>query len=520
MNNNLQRYRIGILGESGSGLLSTGEILTKALKNLGFYLVADREYMSLIQGGHSAYILNISKEPIWSLSESVDLMLALDKQSLEALDSKLIDNGLLLHGYEKPKGLRQILERLEARGVKEFALPSREMAYANGGTVLMTNMVLIGALWKLLGLPYQVIADEVTERFKSKPKLLEIDLLCLQAGFDAVEKQVELELPTEIQDSIVLNGNLSLALGAVHAGCRVYYAYPMSPSSSILTYMMEMAPKTGMLVKQVEDEISVVQMAIGSMYAGTRALAATSGGGFDLMTESVSLAGIIENPLVVINAQRPGPGTGLPTWTAQGDLNLAMYAGHGEFARMVIAVSEVEDCFELIQHAFNYAEKYQMPVVVLTEKVIAESLWSIKPFEQNTVPIERGLVTDSKELAGLLQADRYKITESGVSKRWLPGSSDTYYFANGDEHLEDGSLTEDAEPAAAMYAKRNRKLDAVLAELPEPKLYGTETDADIAFVGWGSTKNAMLDAIKLAADQGKKIAYLHYSFVYPLRPSD
>ncbi|MDA1061238.1 MAG: 2-oxoacid:acceptor oxidoreductase subunit alpha, partial [bacterium] len=351
---------------------------------------------------------------------------------------------------------------------------------------------------------------------KSKPKLLEIDLRCLKAGYDGAQKVLELETPDSVPETMIMDGNKAIALGAIHGGCRAYYAYPMSPASSILNHMAHYANKTGMLVKQVEDEISTVNMALGSMLMGTRALTATSGGGFALMTETVSLSGMIECPLVVVIAQRPGPATGMPTWTCQSDLNLAIHSGHGEFPRCVIGCSDPDSCFDLTQHAFNIAEKFQSPVIVLTEKGIAETNWTIPMFEQRVIPIERGLVPE-KELGSLENEDRYRITDSGLSKRWNPGTSDAYYFANSDEHLEDGSLTEEAAESKAMIDKRNRKMDLILDYIPDPDIYGEPSAADISFVGWGSSKNVMLDIIEEYAERGKKVNFLHFSYLWPLK---
>lgn len=510
------RLCIKITGESGAGLLSTGDIIMKGFQFLGFHVVADREYPSLIKGGHACFAINVSTEPIAAISEKVDIMLAIDKVSLEAYYKDLKDGGLLVYGYERPLGVKEIVAELGGRGVKVVHQPVREIAEEMGGNVLMTNVVLAGMFWKTLGLPYDPIQKSVTEKFKDKPKLLEIDLKCLHEGFERVAELTKIEVPAAISETILLDGNKAIALGAVNAGCRAYYAYPMSPASSILTYMAEMAMDTKMLVKQVEDEISVVNMTIGSMFMGTRAFCATSGGGFDLMTEGVSLAGIIEAPLVVVIAQRPGPGTGLPTWTAQGDLNLAVHSSHGEFTRLVIGVSDPVDCFELIQHAFNYAEKYQIPVIVLTEKVIAETDRTVAELPVGKVPIERGLV-EGAELAALKSEDRYKVTENGLSKRWIPGSSEAYFFSNGDEHWEDGSLTEEADQTGVMYEKRIRKMDLVKEEIPEPVVYGDEKEADISFIGWGSSKNTMLDIIGIFAAKGVKVNYLHYSYLFPLK---
>ena len=511
------RFRIKIVGESGSGLLSTGDILMQSLVRAGFHATSDREYPSLIKGGASCYTLNFSDENILSLSKEADVVIALDLQGLEAYHGELKTGGILLHGYERGRVI-PIANKVRKEGGQVHELKARELAHSVGGTVLMTNMVLLGYLWKLMGLPAEFLEDSVRHEFADKPKLLEIDLKCLEVGASQVPKtEFQFELPKKGEAPFLMNAHQSLSLGAVHAGCRAYYAYPMSPSSNILTYMAEMAEETGMLVKQAEDEITVAQLAIGSMFMGTRALAATSGGGFDLMTESLSLVGMIENPFVLVIAQRPGPATGLPTWTAQGDLNLALYSGHGSFPRVVMAISDPDDAFSLIQHAFNLAEEFQVPVLVLSEKVVAETLFTLQKLEQNTIPIRRGLVTQAAELKTLQNADRYKITESGLSKRWLPGTAEAYYFANGDEHGEDGSLTEDADEARAMMEKRMRKEHLVQEALPDPQIYGPKAGADLSFVGWGSSKHAVLDAMKLLSDQGKNINYCHLSYLNPLK---
>jgi 2-oxoglutarate ferredoxin oxidoreductase subunit alpha len=514
------RFTLQIAGQSGSGLLSTGDILMKALKKKGFYLCADREYPSLIKGGNANYTIDISDQPIRSVSETVDLVFCVDRTGLKKYAHRVKDGGIVVHGDERHDLMQEFIEEHQKRGVKFVYLPVRQIAYSFGGNVLMTNMILLGLVWRTFGFKYEVLEEEVKERFASKPKLLEIDLKCLNAGYQAEGIEVpELKIPhpTEVPETILIEGNASLALGAVHCGVRAYYAYPMSPASSILTHLANWSGESGMLIKQAEDEITAVQMTIGSMFMGTRSFTATSGGGFDLMTESLTLPGMIESPLVVVIAQRPGPATGLPTWSSQGDLNLAIHAGHGEFPRVVLSCSDPDSCYELIQEAMNIAEEYQVPVVILTEKVICETKKTIPQFQQNKIEIKRGLVTDPKRLEELKPEDRYKITENGISERWLPGSSKTYYYANGDEHREDGTVTEDAQEVKAIYDKRMRKLETIKDALPEPEIFGTEKDADISVIGWGSTKNAMLDAIENLEKEGIKVNYLHYEYMWPLK---
>ncbi|MBI4232542.1 2-oxoacid:acceptor oxidoreductase subunit alpha [Candidatus Peregrinibacteria bacterium] len=517
----MDRIRLKIVGQSGAGLLSTGELVVRALKEMGYHIVADREYPSLIKGGHSCFIINASMEEIRGFSSETDVMVAIDRPSLFAYFDQLKKGGILVHGYDRVQGIEPILKKARARKVKVIGVATRALAEAQGGNYLMVNVVLAGMIWKVFGFDYKYIKKSVEVEFADKPKLLAIDLKCVKAGFDAAETVKELPEPSaankkRVRKMKLVDGNQAVALGAIHAGVRTYFAYPMSPSSSILTNLAKWSGKTGMIVKQCEDEITVANMALGAMYMGSRALCATSGGGYDLMTETVSLAGITETPLVVVLCQRPGPGTGLPTWTCQSDLNLAIYSSHGEFPKVVIALSHPEDAFDLTQHALNIAEKYQCVVILLSEKVICEAKWSVDAFKQKKISIQRGIISGAA-LEKLESRDRYKISKSGLSKRWLPGSSDAYYFANGDEHWEDGELTEDAIPAREMYAKRMRKLKTIQEILPEPEIFGVKKDADISFVGWGSTKNVIHDVIETAKKRGVKVNYLHYSYVWPLK---
>jgi len=516
----MKRTVLKIAGASGMGLLSVGKIVSRLLKQMGYYVNVDREFPSLIKGGHSNLQIDFGLEPIYCSSNQADLVIALDRAGLLEYIDSIKEGGILVYGYERHHLIKELQEKAEKRNIHLVYMPARTIAYSFGGSELMVNMVLSGLIWRVLGLDLAPLKEEIEYQFATKPKLLAIDLKCMQAGYDAEGVDIpefELEHPSGVPDKIMLDGNMAIALGAIHCGVRAYYAYPMSPASSILNHLANHAQKTGMLVKQAEDEITAAQMTIGSMHMGARAFTATSGGGFDLMTETVSLSGITETPLVIVIAQRPGPGTGLPTWTSQGDLNLAIHAGHGEFARIVIACSDPTSAYELIQQAMNRAEKYQTLVILLTEKTIAEAQMMVDPFEQKTIPIERGLVTDPEELEQLKSADRFELTESGISKRWIPGSSNTTYYANGDEHEEDGSLTEEAEPVRKMIDKRLRKLETIRAELPDPIIHGTESGATISFIGWGSSKNVMRDIIPFYEKKGVKVNYLHFDYVYPLK---
>ncbi len=515
----MNRYQINIVGESGSGLLSTGEILVDALMEAGYFVFADREFPSLIKGGYSCFSLVFSDEMVSSYNESCDLMLGLDKQGMQEFNERIVEGGYLVHGYERLSGIADMTKDLLKRDVKVYDIESRKLAKSVGGNVLMTNVVLIGSLWKLLGLDYGLVESAVKRKFASKPKLLEIDLLALRAGYDDVKSVDKLKKIFEnfnesnLDEYTLMDGNKSVALGAVLADCKTYYAYPMSPSSSILTYLADWSPQTNMMVKQAEDEITAVQLNIGSSYAGTRAMTATSGGGFDLMTESLSLAAMIEVPLVLVDVQRPGPATGLPTWTAQADLDLLTNAGHGEYSRVVMSVSSADDGAAVIQDAFNLAEKWQIPVLVMSEKFIADSKKLVLKSDFEQIEIDRNLTSSSEDLVSQM---RYGLSENGVSPRWIPASNSVPYYANGDEHFIDGRLTEDAKKSELMIDKRARKVEYLVKELPEPELFGEE-DADVYVVGFGSTKLVMDDVVKVLDKSGVRVGYLHYKYLYPLK---
>ncbi|MCA9383156.1 2-oxoacid:acceptor oxidoreductase subunit alpha [Candidatus Dojkabacteria bacterium] len=514
-----QRIVIKIAGASGQGINSIGEVIARTLKNTGYKTFAYREYPSLIKGGYASYQIDFSDCNIDSSMAESDVLLCIGRAAIHKYLYTVKKNGLIIHSLKALILKPEEKEYLAKNNIEIEYIDALGMAMELGGHAIFTNIILSGVLWKYLGQELKYLEEEIKVEFADKPKYLEKDLQAVKHGYELPLKREALKpqfkLDQNWKSSMIITGNESLSLGAIAAGVRAYYAYPMTPSSSILSTMAKHYHDTGILVKQAEDEITAIQMTLGSMFVGTRALVATSGGGFDLMTESLSLAGITETPLVCVIAQRPGPATGLPTWTSSGDLNLAVYAGHGEFVRCVLAASDVTSAYELIQHALNIAEEIQIPVLVLTEKQIAESLYNIADLPEG-IEIKRGLVESNFD--ELKPTDRFKITESGISPRWVPGQSHATYVANSDEHLEDGTLTEDAEPAKAMIDKRLRKIMALKNIMPEPTVYGSKI-ADYSFVGWGSVKSSVLDAMELLKDE-LSINYLHFDYVYPLKTTE
>jgi 2-oxoglutarate ferredoxin oxidoreductase subunit alpha len=539
------RFSIKIVGASGQGINSIGEILAKSIKRSGFCVVAYREYPSLIKGGHASYQIDFSAKQISGSTKKIDLLLVLNRQRTNWHLDELKPGGIILHDIPGPRINTQEAEKMRSLKVKIAYIPAHEIATTNGGNLIMSNIVSLGYLWKLLKLEIGVIEAVVGEIFADKPKYLPTNIACLKAGatyetgrkpnwesrpsqpgeIDASENDLlhlngeemllnyfELTPEAAHQDKLLINGNEAISLGAIAAGVRIHFAYPMTPSSSILTFLANTAEQTGMIVKQVEDEITASAMALGAMHAGTRALTATSGGGFDLMSEHISLSGILETPMVVILAQRPGPATGLPTWTAQGDLQLAICAAHGEFPRCVISCSDATNAYSLIQEAFNIAETYQIPVILLTDKLLAESAFTVSPLNHN-LPINRGLVASGEK--------RYLLSEDGISPRWLPGSPSKTYNANSDEHDEVGNVTERADMSTAMMEKRMRKLTKLQGSLPKQKLYFNDVDLSsaskkISLIGWGSTLTTVLDVMEELAKKNIKVDYLDVTHLWPL----
>ncbi len=531
---------VTITGAQGQGIDSVGGILARACKRSGRCVFAYREYMSLIKGGHSRYQIDIADRFIGSSVSQTDLLLTLNHHGFEHDLKHMRPGGIVLHDQEGWKFSSAQQAWIAERNLRVVAVPVHALLRDIGGTPLLRNVVLAAFAWSMFGEDRALLADMVKERYARKEDVLAANMRAIDAGIRAREEQVPdltFALPpadARWKDRLLLSGSQAMGLGLVRAGMRAFFSYPMTPASPLLTVIADLQNETGILVKQAEDEITAAQMMSGAMFMGTRAATATSGGGFDLMTETLSMNAIAENPALFILAQRPGPGTGLPTWTAQGDLHMAIHCGHGEFARGVLAVSDANDAYSLMNDAFNTAETLQTPVIVLTDKHVAEGIFTQEPFAAAAPTLSRGLVTDPAALASLQSADRYDPTAAtGVSPRWLPGSHAATYAGQADEHRGDGSVEESADNAGAQMDKRLRKMKAMKAALPEPVLYEVVSrelrvvsddvpEVDILIVGWGSSKGAILDALlDVTQDSGlntqDSIGFLHYSWLWPLK---
>ncbi|MFH1670757.1 MAG: 2-oxoacid:acceptor oxidoreductase subunit alpha [Patescibacteria group bacterium] len=558
----MPRISIKVVGAQGQGVNSVGEMCAKGLKRAGYCVFGLREYMSVIKNGHSSYQLDISAEKIRSAQEKVELLVCFNHHGLKKNLRDLKSGGILLHQTLQWKFNDEDQEFINKNGISVLYLPTEDVLKKLQAKPVLSNVLITSVVWSLLGRSSDELKELVREQFGHKPDLLELNYVCINEGVKffkgekGKEKEENIKLPEptdEWKEQLLITGSQAMGLGTIHAGCRAFFAYPMTPASPLLTFIADMQSESKMLVKQAEDEITAAQMMVGAMHMGTRAATATSGGGYDLMTETISLCGVSETPAVFVLAQRPGPGTGLPTWSAQGDLFMAVNAGHGEFPRLVMSVSDAEDCFVLMMEAFNYAEEFQIPVTVLTEKHIAESLFTVEQtdVERLTSNVSRGkLIADKKGLSMLKSGDRYAPeAPDGISARWLPGSDAPTYCAQSYEHTADGSFDESGENAKAQMEKRMKKIDALMKVLPDPELYMISdenaelrikptsprirgpgnSELDILVVSWGSNKNAILDSMQKeifttqehaslhASNKKSSIAYLHYAYLWPLR---
>lgn len=532
----MSRISLKVTGAQGQGINSVGEICAKGLKRAGYCVFGYREYASLIKGGHSSYQLDISDEKIMSTETTVDILITFNHHGLELNALEVKPGGVILHQTPQWKFPDDVQKTLDKRKVTVLYLPNEDILKKLKAKPILGNILITSVVWALLKQPKEALHELVEEQFGHKKDLLQLNFQCIDEGFAYKSEHgdgLHIELPEpekKWKDHLLITGSQAMGLGAIHAGVRFYAGYPMTPSSPLLTFIAELQNKTGMVIKQAEDEITAAQMVSGAMLMGTRALTATSGGGFDLMSETLSLNAIIENPTVFVLAQRPGPATGLPTWTAQGDLLMAVGTAHGEFARCVISVSNSCDAFYLMNDAFNIAEEFQISVIVLTDKQIAEALYTQEPYDQKQIKINRGsqLVTSPTELKKLKSSDRYDPkAKIGISKRWLPGSEAATYCAQGDEHDGAGVVIESAENAVLQMEKRMKKMEALKKYIPEPKAFtwsGTDwkplkdtEKLDCLFVGWGSTSPTMLNALRNELFAKKKIGYLHYEYLWPLK---
>ena len=501
--------KIKIGGEAGQGMQTISHTLAHVFTRGGLHVFAIQDYQSRIRGGHNFSELRIRESPVFSMPRGVNILIALNKETIDLHKGELHEGGVIIYDGEKIK--------VEAHQ-NLLSVPLDRLAQ-EGGNKLYGNSVAAGAALGLLGYAFEPLAEVLRDVFGKKGTVAEDNVKAARAGYDFTTRNGPSQFPWKFKPlddrrRMLIAGNEALALGALAAGCKFVSAYPMTPSTGIMTYLAGKAREWGIIVEQAEDEIAAITMALGAAFAGVRAMTATSGGGFCLMVEGLGLAGMTETPIVVVEAQRPGPAIGLPTRTEQSDLEFVLHASHGEFPRAVLAPGTAEEAFYAMAKAFNLAEKYQTPVIVMSDQHLADSYWTIDTLDVSRITIDRGQLIQPEEVEKLAGYKRHAITHSGISPRALPGYTGITVVTDSDEHDEEGHLTEDTGLRTRMMLKRMRKEIGLAQEISPPKFYGT-ANPEVLLIGWGSTYGAIREAVDLLQSQGQKVGMMHLSEIWP-----
>lgn len=489
-------YNILIGGAAGQGIDTTAAILQKLLKRAGYNIFTVRDFMSRIRGGHNFSLIRFGTERIHSHSNVLDGIIALNEETV------------MLHGHElKEDGFILCDTNLNVSDSRAVKIAMEDMAKALGNP-RVSGSIAVGVILKLFGESIEGV-DETLKNYIDQ-KYFDINLKAIEQGYDSVEKRYP-HKNGNAGSKLVITGCEAIALGAIAAGLKFYSAYPMSPSTAIMEFLASKSGEANIVVEQAEDEIAAINMAIGASYAGARAMTGTSGGGFSLMVEALGLSGMAEIPLVVVNMQRPGPATGFPTRTEQGDLKFMISASQGEFPRMVIALRHHEDAFFQTIRALNLAEKYQIPVILLGDQYLADAYATVDPFDLDGIQI-----IEPAEKAEDDVYMRYRLTQSGISARLIPGKAKNLVAIDSDEHDELGRITESAAVRTKMVDKRMKKLELLQQEMMEPAFLGAE-NYDTLLLGWGSMYGPIAEALELLnVGSGGKHAALVFGDVFPL----
>jgi 2-oxoglutarate ferredoxin oxidoreductase subunit alpha len=488
-----------IAGAAGQGVESSGAGFSEALAWGGLHIFGLPDYMSRIRGGLNFFQIRVHGQPLHSHEDAVHVLLPLNEEALEAYRDDVVEGGGIIYD----EGLKVDADRIASRGRKAMPVPLIGIAEEHGERV-MANTAALGAAAGLTGFAFERMADVIRKNFQRKgDEVVAANLRVGREAYRYAEERYAAEFEWKLKQvdgaphRYVMSGNQALALGALAGGCRFISAYPMTPATSIIEWMAKHEGDFGVVTKHAEDEIAAINMAIGANFVGTRAMTATSGGGFALMAEALGLAGMCEVPLVVVEAQRGGPSTGLPTRTEQSDLLFVLYASQGEFARLVLAPGTIEECFEVGWRSFNLAEKYQTPVIVLSDQLLASSLRTVEvdAIDFDQVVIDRGKLLDSEDLDAL-EGDykRHRFVEDGISPRAVPGHPNAVYATASDEHDEFGHICEEQENRVKMMQKRMKKLDTARNEIEPPTRYGPD-EAPTVLVGWGSTYGVLREVV-------------------------
>ncbi len=506
-------YTIKICGEAGQGIQTVGGTLARLFAKAGYHVFTHQDYESRIRGGHNFYQLRLSDKPVMSSRDRIDILVAMDKETIPLHEKELSEIGQIVYDSS---GLKQKYDKPHFLDV-----PFMELALQHGSKI-MASTVAVGSVLGMLGMKLDILNGIIRDTFRKKGEdIIKSNINASVAGHDFAVKNCEkcsfsvgANGRSPMNAKMLIAGNEAIGLGAVASGVKFYSAYPMTPSTGIMNYIADKEEEYGIIVEQAEDEISAINMTLGASFAGVRAMTGTSGGGFALMVEGLSLAGITETPVVIALAQRPGPATGLPTRTEQADLQFALYTAHGEFPRIIFAPGTPEQAFYLTNKAFDLSEKYQVPVIIMTDQYLADSQWTFEGFDTGKIKyIDYRLRGD--KLKKLPEYKRHAYTETGVTPLGVPGDSEHLVVTDSDEHDEEGHLIEDAGTRIRMMEKRLfKKIPQIRDEIGPPIIYGNNR-AEILLVGWGSTYGIMKEAVDIFS-KNRSIGMMHFSEIYPL----
>jgi 2-oxoglutarate ferredoxin oxidoreductase subunit alpha len=509
-----------IAGAAGQGVQSSGVGFSQALAKGGLHVFGLPDYMSRIRGGMNFFQVRVSGQPLYAHEDAVQILLPLSLEGLEAYQNEVVRGGGIIYD----DGLKVDRRTISNRGRKAMPVPLVEIAKEHGERV-MANTAALGAAAGVVGYSYERMAEVIRKNFRRKGgEVVAANLRVARAAYLFSEERYAADFEWKLegipgtQPRMIMTGNQAIALGALAGGCRFISAYPMTPATSIIEWMARHEHQYGVVTKHAEDEIAAVCMAIGANFVGARAMTATSGGGFSLMAEALGLAGIDEVPLVVVEAQRGGPSTGLPTRTEQSDLLFVLHASQGEFPRLLLAPGTIEECFECGWRAFNLAETYQTPVIILTDQLLASSLRTLDAdaIDFDAVEIDRGKLLNPEELDALTEPyKRHLFTDDGISPRALPGHPNAVHATASDEHDELGHITEDMDNRTKMVKKRMHKLEVARADIEPPTRYGPE-EAPIVLVGWGSVYGVLHEVVDRLEGEARLV---HFRDLWPF-PAD
>ncbi len=501
---------IVLAGAAGQGIETFEKLLISIMKTTGYNVFSTKEYMSRVRGGINSTEIRVSSKRVAAYIDRIDILIPLTKDAIPHLQKRITTDTIIVGEQENIKGALECTDC-------EVEVPFTEIAVKLGGKIY-ANIVAIGLIACLLNVEEEIVEDFLKQRFAGKgEKIVSNNIAAAKKGFELGHELItnqriviELQKNQKVRDELLMDGTEAVAMGAIAGGCNFIVGYPMAPATGVLRFLAGEAVEFDIVVEQIEDEISGINATIGAWYAGGRGMVTTSGGGFALMSEGLSLAGVTETPVVIHLSQRPGPATGLPTRTEQGDLELALYAGHGFFPRIILAPGKIDDAFYLSQRAFNLADKYQVPVFILTDNYLVNLYYNLPQLYLSNVKIQDYIIKTGKNYR------RYELTESGVSPRGIPGFGEGLVGVDSHEHDEEAHISEDLHyMRIKMVEKRLKKLKLLENDVIPPELIGSENYKTL-LIGWGSTFYLIKEAIELLGEGD--LSFLHFKQVYPLQP--